>query len=78
MTTKADLAELSLDLHTFRTETAADFRSLHVEIAAIMTRLDLVERQFGNLKGVTKEIDEIRDRVRGIEKHLGLGRKIAA
>ena len=31
-----------------------------------------------NLKGVTKEIDELRDQVRAIEKHLGLSRKIAA
>jgi hypothetical protein len=30
------------------------------------------------LKGVTKEIDEIRDRVKEIERHLGLNKKIAA
>lgn len=78
MATNADIAELRLELHTFRTETAADFRSLHVDLAEINRRLDLLDRQFANLKGVTKEIDDIRDRVRDIEKHLGLANKIAA
>ena len=77
MATKADIAELRLE-HAFRTETAADVRSLHTELAEINRRLDLLDRQFVNLKGVTKEIDDIRDRVRDIEKHLGLAKKIAA
>jgi len=51
---------------------------LHGELADINRRLDLLDRQFANLKGVTKEIDEVRDRVRDIEKHLGLNKKIAA
>ncbi|MFN0217375.1 MAG: hypothetical protein ACKVP4_01030 [Hyphomicrobium sp.] len=78
MATKADIAELRLELHTFRSETAADVRSLHTELAEINRRLDLLDRQFANIRGVTKEIDDIRDRVRDIEKHLGLAKKIAA
>jgi predicted nucleic acid-binding Zn-ribbon protein len=78
MATKADIAELRLELHTFRTDTDGNFRSLNIELADINRRLDLLEQQFRNLKGVTKEIDDIRDRIRDIEKHLGLNRKIAA
>jgi hypothetical protein len=39
---------------------------------------DMLEQQYANLKGVTKEIDEIRTEVRAIQKHLGIERKIAA
>jgi len=78
MATKADVAEFRLELHTFRTETEAGFRSLRTEPADINRRLDLIEQNYANLKGITKEIDEVRERVRDIEKHLGLSKKIAA
>ena len=78
MATKADLAELRLELHTFRTETEVGFRSLRRELADINKRLDLIEQNYANLKGVTKEIDDVRRRVRDIEEHLGLNKKIAA
>lgn len=71
MATKAELVE-------FRVETEANFRSIRIELTAISKRLDMLELQFSNLKGVTKEIDDIRDRVCDIEKHLGLAKKIAA
>ncbi len=35
MATKADIAEFRLELHAFRSETAADVRSLHAELAEI-------------------------------------------
>ena len=44
----------------------------------INRRLDALEEHYSNLRGVTKEIDEIRDEVRAIQKHLGIERKIAA
>ena len=44
----------------------------------INRRLDTIEERYANLKGVTKEIDEIRGEVRAIQKHLGIERKIAA
>ena len=71
MATNAELAE-------FRVETEANFRSIRIELVAISKRLEILEQQFSNLRGVTKEIDDIRDRVRDIEKHLGLAKKIAA
>lgn len=78
MATKSEIAELRLELHTFRVETEASFRSLRVELAEINKRLDIIEQSYANLKGVTKEIDEIREQVRAIQKHLGIERKIAA
>lgn len=78
MATKADIAEMRLELHAARVDAEGSFRSLNRELSEINRRLDLLDRQFGHLKGVTREIDDIRDRVRGIEKHLGLDRHIAA
>jgi hypothetical protein len=48
------------------------------ELAVIARRLDALDEQFANIKGVTKEIDELRDRLSTIEKHLGIDKKIAA
>jgi hypothetical protein len=53
-------------------------RSLRTELVGVNKRLDLIEQNYANLKGVTKEIDEIRAEVRAIQKHLGKERKIAA
>jgi polyhydroxyalkanoate synthesis regulator phasin len=53
-------------------------RPIHHELKEINRRLDTLDKQYKNLKGVTKEIDELRDQVRAIEKHLGLSKKIAA
>jgi hypothetical protein len=38
----------------------------------------MLDEEYKNFQGVTKEIDELRDQVRAIEKHLGLDKKIAA
>ena len=51
---------------------------IHASLTEIHRRLDRIEEDYGNLKGVTKEIDEIRAEVRAIQKHLGIERKIAA
>ncbi|MBI5469945.1 DUF2730 family protein [Candidatus Kaiserbacteria bacterium] len=53
-------------------------RPIHAALAQINRRLDIIEEQYGNLKGVTKEIDEIRGEVRAIQKHLGIKGKIPA
>ena len=53
-------------------------RPIHAALAEINRRLDALEEHYANLKGVTKEIDEIRDEVRVIQKHLGIDKKIAA
>jgi predicted nucleic acid-binding Zn-ribbon protein len=61
-----------------REEVAEALQPIHATLADINRRLDTLEEHYANLKGVTKEIDEIRDQVRAIEKHLGLAKKIAA
>ena len=61
-----------------REEVAESLRSIHATLADINRRLDAVEEHYANLRGVTKEIDEIREEVRAIQKHLGIERKIAA
>ena len=53
-------------------------RPIHASLAEINRRLDTLDEQYKNLKGVTKEIDELRADVRAIEKHLGINKKIAA
>jgi hypothetical protein len=55
-----------------------ELKPIYHELKEINRRLDAVDEEYKNLKGVTKEIDEIRDQVRAIEKHLGLNKKIAA
>lgn len=67
-----------VDYHAFRQETADNFNGLRLELAAINKRLDTRDEQYQNLSGVTKEIDDLRARVKEIEKHLGLNKKIAA
>ena len=51
---------------------------IHATLADINRRLDALEEHYANLKGVTKEIDEIRGEVRAIQKHLDIEKKIAA
>jgi hypothetical protein len=56
----------------------AALKPIHHELGEISRRLDALEDHYANLKGVTKEIDEIRAEVRAIQKHLGIEKKIAA
>lgn len=53
-------------------------RPIHASLSEINRRLDALEEHYSNLKGVTKEIDEIRAEVHAIQKHLGIKKKIAA
>src|SRR5712671_2415783 len=55
-----------------------ELKPIHHELKEINRRLDTLDEEYKNLKGVTKEIDEIREQVRAIEKHLGMNKKIAA
>ena len=66
------------DYHALRQDMLDGFKSLHVELRDINRRLDALDQLYQNLKGVTHEIDDLRDRVREIERHLGINKKIAA
>ncbi len=78
MATKSDIAELRLEGHAARNEAQIEFRSIRTELATLMRRLDLIDEQYKQLRGVTREIDDVRERVRDIERHLGMEKKIAA
>ena len=56
---------------------AVEIKPVREQLRQVEKRLDTLEQHYANLKGVTKEIDEIRDEVRTIQKHLGIERKIA-
>lgn len=57
---------------------ALELRSISVEVRDIARRLDVLDDHYRNIRGFAKEIDDIRQRVKEIEKHLGLNKKIAA
>ena len=44
----------------------------------INRRVDALEKVVGTIGGFAKEIDELRARVKDIERHLGMNKKIAA
>jgi uncharacterized coiled-coil DUF342 family protein len=76
--TKTDVTELRVELNEFRTDAERNARELHNELSEIAKRLDGIEQDYANLKSVTKKIDEIRNWLTDIERHLGLTKKIAA
>lgn len=86
MATKDDLAELLNELRsefrteidTLRTEMQEGVASIRGELRDICQRLDALEEAARNSAGLTKEIDHLMERVRAIEKHLGIQQKIAA
>ena len=81
MVTKDDLQQFATkdDMRAIVEEVVDEkLRPIHASLTEINRRLDTIEEHYANLKGVTKEIDEIRGEVRAIQKHLGIERKIAA
>jgi hypothetical protein len=57
---------------------ALELKPAREQLNEILDRLDALDEQHANLKGVTKEIDDLRREVRTIKKHLGLNTEIAA
>jgi len=57
---------------------AIELGPIHAELRVTNQRLDALDQHYANLRGVTKEIDELRDRVRAIEKHLGIKKNVTA
>ena len=73
-----DIADLRTDLKGDVARVGEQLTSIEAELRGINHRLDLLEEQVGGLKGFSKEIDELRNRVKEIERHLGISKKIAA
>lgn len=66
------------DHHALHQQMLDEFKSVQLELRDICSRLDRLAELYQDLKGVTKEIDDIRNRVRQIERHLGIDKMIAA
>ncbi len=69
---RAEIAELVPGI------VALELKPLREQVKNIEDQLDGLAEQYANLKGVTKEIDDLRREVRVIKKHLGLSTEIAA
>ena len=51
---------------------------IHAELKSIRRDLDDLREKVENVVGFRKEIDHALERIRAIEKHLGIDKKIAA
>src|SRR5208283_5136507 len=78
METKADVATIKSDLAEFRIETREAIADVRSELKDIRNRLDALESAVHNISGYAKEIDHLMERVRAIEKHLGLRSNVSA
>ena len=78
MPTKDDLNAFRDEFEAFRAETAESFRDLKAEVADIRRAIEQLQTRVGNMEGYSKEIDHLIERVRTIEKHLGIKPKVAA
>jgi hypothetical protein len=84
MATKNDIAELRRELKGDIAEiretmaTKEDFKALRAEVADIRRDLKELARTVHNIAGLPKEIDHALDRIRRIERHLGIESDIAA
>ena len=70
--------ELKGEINDLRTEMRDGFASIREELRDVRRRLEALEEIAANSAGLTKEIDHLMERVRAIEKHLGIEPKIAA
>jgi uncharacterized coiled-coil DUF342 family protein len=75
---KSEIRSLRTEFEEFREETRENFASLRAELRDIRQRLDALEEAARNSAGLTKEIDHLMERVRAIEKHLGIQQQMAA
>ena len=71
-------SEFKRDIAGLRQEMHDGFASIREELRDIRQRLEALEEAARNSAGLTKEIDHLMERVRAIEKRLGIETKIAA
>ena len=57
---------------------ALEVKDIRETVKHIEKRLEKLAEQYENLKGVTKEIDDLRTQLRVIQKHLGLKQPASA
>ena len=73
-----DIDDLDHKIMSLRATTDGGFLSLRDELQEINECLNTLDENYKSLRGVTKEIDDIRTRVKDIERHLGISKRIAA
>jgi predicted RNase H-like nuclease (RuvC/YqgF family) len=85
MATKEEVADIKTEMmeqfeHVDKQFHALDgrLRDMANEIAVIHRRVERLEELGASNAGFAKEIDHLLTRVAEIEKHLGIGKKIAA
>ena len=78
MATRTEVSELRSEFNDFRIEVRAEFRELRREISDITKRLDALDSAVADIRGYAKEIDTLRERLRAIERHIGISQTIAA
>ena len=78
MPTKDDIAELRAEMNDRFDAVHSEMKDIRSEIKDIRARLDAIEVELKNQSGFAKEIDHLMERVRAIEIHLGIQKKIAA
>ena len=66
------------DLTAFRMETAENFRDVRAEVADVRQSVEELRSRAEDTEGYSKEIDHLLERVRTIEKHLGIEPQLAA
>lgn len=92
MATKEDIAGVQGEIADLKTEMMKQFehvdkqfraiddrlRDISSEIAVIHGRIERLEERGASNAGFAKEIDHLLERVAEIERHLALGKKLAA
>lgn len=71
---RGDMSKTRFDMNEGFVEVRGELRSIRTELADISHRLDRLEQNVDAMRGYSKEIDEVRSRVKNIEKHLGIAR----
>lgn len=77
MATKKELSKFRGEFRTFKDQTVEELRTIRSELAGIRRDLDALKERVGDMSGYSKEIDH-HERVRAIEKHLGIKPQLAA
>ena len=75
---RSELTEFRQEMHEFKIDNAQRLSNIERELVDINVHLDKLEADMADVRGYAKELDGLRDRIRAIEKHLGLTQHIAA
>lgn len=72
-----DIAGVKMEMRSQFLALSETVGEIGAELRDINRRLDAFEKVVGNIGGFAKEIEELCARVKDIERHLGMNKKIA-